>query len=418
MKKDATEAGYITDIMTRFIFAHPEISFKLIIDNKEKLFSPGDNSLENSVYTVYGRDYAKGTIPVEYESDGIKITGLIGKGTLARPKRNYQSFFVNRRYITSRTIIAALENAYKNQIMIGKFPMAILNIEINPSLIDINVHPTKLEVKFSDEKAVYNAVYYGVKNALYEIPNVPKIERTSEEFKRDTPKGQLNLSDLAVALPKTMTKRPETTAYNPRENHFLKNSGDTKNNSVSDNKTDKVGDTKTQNNFVSLKPDFIKPRQPEIPYTRTVSLETPKAETNGILPKKDAVKAEEVNVEELLSDVTLAKLQTIFHSVMKKQVDKIDPIRSKFGKIEKESVTLADRMLFIEEYAMLHQKFSFRQMLESQPSKTMIIVSFLGILELMKVGKLKIVQENIFDDIYITYDNTVKYEGEIIPSSE
>lgn len=302
LKKDATEAGYITDIMTRFIFAHPEISFKLIIDNKEKLFSPGDNSLENSVYTVYGRDYAKGTIPVEYESDGIKITGLIGKGTLARPKRNYQSFFVNRRYITSRTIIAALENAYKNQIMIGKFPMAILNIEINPSLIDINVHPTKLEVKFSDEKAVYNAVYYGVKNALYEIPNVPKIERTSEEFKRDTPKGQLNLSDFAVALPKTMTKRPETTAYNPRENHFLKNSGDTKNDLVSDSKTDKVGDTKTQNDFVSLKPNFIKPRQSEIPYTRTVSLETPKAETNGILPKKDAVKAEEATVEEIKNE--------------------------------------------------------------------------------------------------------------------
>ena len=136
------------------------------------------------------------------------------------------------------------------------------------------------------------------------------------------------------------------------------------------------------------------------------------------IPAEIADIKEEVNVEELLSDVTLAKLQTIFHSVMKKQVDKIDPIRSKFGKIEKESVTLADRMLFIEEYAMLHQKFSFRQMLESQPSKTMIIVSFLGILELMKVGKLKIVQENIFDDIYITYDNTVKYEGEIIPSSE
>lgn len=104
--------------------------------------------------------------------------------------------------------------------------MAILNIEINPSLIDINVHPTKLEVKFSDEKAVYNAVYYGVKNALYEIPNVPKIERTSEEFKRDTPKGQLNLSDFAVALPKTMTKRARTTAYN-HEKIISENSGDT-----------------------------------------------------------------------------------------------------------------------------------------------------------------------------------------------
>ena len=136
------------------------------------------------------------------------------------------------------------------------------------------------------------------------------------------------------------------------------------------------------------------------------------------VPEEIADIKDEIDVGELLSDVTLSKLQDIFQSVMKKQIDKIDPIRSKFGKIEKESITLADRMIFIEEYAMLHQKFSFRQMLESQPSKLMVIVSFLGILELMKVGKLKIVQENTFDDIYISYDNTVKYEGELIPSSE
>lgn len=136
------------------------------------------------------------------------------------------------------------------------------------------------------------------------------------------------------------------------------------------------------------------------------------------VPEEIADIKDEVDVGELLSDVTLSKLQDIFQSVMKKQIDKIDPIRSKFGKIEKESITLADRMIFIEEYAMLHQKFSFRQMLESQPSKLMVIVSFLGILELMKVGKLKIVQENTFDDIYISYDNTVKYEGELVPSSE
>lgn len=135
------------------------------------------------------------------------------------------------------------------------------------------------------------------------------------------------------------------------------------------------------------------------------------------VPEEIADIKDEVDVGELLSDVTLSKLQDIFQSVMKKQIDKIDPIRSKFGKIEKESITLADRMLFIEEYAMLHQKFSFRQMLESQPSKLMVIVSFLGILELMKVGKLKIIQENTFDDIYISYDNTVKYEGELVPSS-
>lgn len=135
------------------------------------------------------------------------------------------------------------------------------------------------------------------------------------------------------------------------------------------------------------------------------------------VPEEIAEMKDEVDIGELLSDVTLSKLQDIFKSVMKKQIDKVDPIRSKFGKIEKESITLADRMLFIEEYAMLHQQFSFRQLLEEQPSKMMVIVSFLGVLELMKVGKLKILQENIFDDIYITYDNTVKFEGEWIPSS-
>lgn len=135
------------------------------------------------------------------------------------------------------------------------------------------------------------------------------------------------------------------------------------------------------------------------------------------VPEEIADIKDEVDVGELLSDVTLAKLQDIFKSVMKKQIDKVDPIRSKFGKIEKESITLEDRMLFIEEYAMLHQQFSFRQLLEEQSSKMMVIVSFLGILELMKVGKLKILQENIFDDIYITYDNTVKFQGEWIPSS-
>lgn len=135
------------------------------------------------------------------------------------------------------------------------------------------------------------------------------------------------------------------------------------------------------------------------------------------VPQEIADIKEEVDVGELLSDVTLSRLQDIFQSVMKKQMDKIDPIRSKFGKIEKESITLADRMLYIEEYAMLHQQFSFRQLLEKQPSRMMIIVSFLGVLELMKIGRLKILQENIFDDIYITYDNSVKYEGEWVPSS-
>lgn len=221
LKKDATEAGYITDIITRCIFAHPEISFRLIVNGKEKLFSPGDSNLKNAIYTAYGKDYAKGMLEVDYEANGIRVTGLIGKGNVSRPNRNYQSFFVNHRYIKSAMIFRAVEDAYKNQIMIGKFPVAVLNIEINPMLMDINVHPTKLEVKFANDKEVRNAVYYGVKNALYAIANVPEISRVDEEtgevlFERDTSVAQLDLSELARQLPKNLHERPEHKASRPK----------------------------------------------------------------------------------------------------------------------------------------------------------------------------------------------------------
>ncbi len=286
LKKDNTESGYITDIMTRFIFAHPEISFRLTADGKEKLFSPGDGSLKNSLYTVYGKDYANGTIPVNYELENIKVSGLIGKGTLSRPKRNYQSFFVNGRYINSRTLVAALENAYKNQIMIGKFPMAALNIEIDPSRIDINVHPTKLEVKFSDEKSVYNAVYYAAKNALYEIPNVPKIERTGDNFKNDGSNGHLKLSDLADrldrrmdgAFPKSMAGRPETAQYNQRMNRFMKGG---------------AGAAPEDAEVKKTKPDFIKPKiSPDDLFQQKFILNSP--ETQNSFFESESAKTEDI----------------------------------------------------------------------------------------------------------------------------
>lgn len=117
---------------------------------------------------------------------------------------------------------------------------------------------------------------------------------------------------------------------------------------------------------------------------------------------------EEIDYDELLSDVTLTKLQSIFDSVMQKQVDKIDPIRSKFGEIEKEEINIEDQMIFVEEYAMLHKSFSFKKLLEKGSGKGYIIITFLSILELMKTGKLKVEQDDIFDDIYITYCGSKK----------
>lgn len=138
---------------------------------------------------------------------------------------------------------------------------------------------------------------------------------------------------------------------------------------------------------------------------------------DATLPEEIENYEEEIDVSEILGDVTLKKLQSIFHSIMKKQVDKIDPIRSKFGKIQKEPVSLTERIRHITDYAKEHGKFSFRQMLESQPDRMMVIVSFLGILELMKIGQLKVVQENIFDDIWISYDDSISID-EIAPTSD
>jgi len=176
LKKNTTEAGYIADIVSRFILSHPEISIKFINGNKEQYFSPGNNKLEDCVYTVYGKDYAKNIIKIDYAVNNIRVSGVIGKNIISRPNRTYQSFFINGRYVKSPLIARAVEEAYKNQIMIGKFPMAVINIEINPSMIDINVHPTKLEVKFSNESDIYSAVYFTVKNALYNTMTIPEMK--------------------------------------------------------------------------------------------------------------------------------------------------------------------------------------------------------------------------------------------------
>lgn len=181
LKRDATEAAAVTDIMERFILSHPEIAFQYTVEGKEKYNTTGDGSLENCIYAVYGKNYAKASIPVDYADEMVRVSGIAGKGDTARPNRGYQSFFVNKRYIKSPLIMKAVEDAYKNQIMVGKYPMAVLNLEINPAMVDINVHPTKLEVKFSKESEIYRAVYHAVKNALYAIPNVPQIDRSRAE---------------------------------------------------------------------------------------------------------------------------------------------------------------------------------------------------------------------------------------------
>ena len=166
MKKDVTEANAVSSILQKITMSHPDIAFRFIRDNRTEFNSSGDGELFSAVYAVYGRDFARDLMPVDYEYEGVHVGGYVIKPLYSKNNRAFQNFFVNGRYVRSRLCSAALENAYTNMIMTGKFPACVLLIDLPPSTMDVNIHPTKAEVRFTNEKSVSDAVYFAVKNAM------------------------------------------------------------------------------------------------------------------------------------------------------------------------------------------------------------------------------------------------------------
>lgn len=178
LKKDVTEGNAVAGIVDRMAISHPDISFRFIRDDKQTLITSGNGELLSAVYSVFGKDVSDALISVDYTFDNMHITGYVSKPTASRKSRAMQFFFINNRLVKSATAMAALEQAYKNSIMVGRFPMCVLNIELNPSLVDVNVHPAKIEVRFADEKPIFNLVYYGVKSAVEADRTVKQAEFT------------------------------------------------------------------------------------------------------------------------------------------------------------------------------------------------------------------------------------------------
>ena len=166
LKKDFTEAGYIEDAVTRLALVHPEVAIKLINTGKTIIQTPGNNEPKATIYSIYGKDIAENILDVDYTYEDIKITGVIGKPSIARSNRSNQLFFVNKRYIKDKTLTSAAEQAYKGMITIGKYGFLVLNIEMNPKKVDVNVHPAKLEVRFEEENKVFKAIYHAIKDTL------------------------------------------------------------------------------------------------------------------------------------------------------------------------------------------------------------------------------------------------------------
>ena len=166
LKKDVSEGNAVESIVEKVALSHPEISFKFLRDNRTVFHTPGDGKLLNVIYTIFGREFSRNLMPVEYTLGGVRVSGYAGKPMASRANRSMQHFFVNGRYTKTKTAGVALEEAYRSSIMVGKFPSCVLQLTMPCDQVDVNVHPAKIEVRFVSEKAVFDAVYFAVKSAI------------------------------------------------------------------------------------------------------------------------------------------------------------------------------------------------------------------------------------------------------------
>ena len=210
LKKDSTEAMNVSALVEKVALSRPDISIQLLIDGEEKFKTPGDNNLHNTITAIFGKAFSSKLIEVDGEADGIRVSGFVGRSDNVKKNRNLMNVFINGRYVKSLTAQAAIERAYTSYIAPEAFPCCVLFIEINPTLVDVNVHPAKLEVKFADERTVFEIVYYTIKNALEKHEYRPEMEFSKPKAEKnyvgafvpigaDTKGEQLKMSVLTSA---------------------------------------------------------------------------------------------------------------------------------------------------------------------------------------------------------------------------
>ena len=225
MKKDVTEANAVSQILQKITMSHPDIAFKFIRDNKVEFNSSGDGELYSAVYAVYGRDFVRDLIELDYTYNGVHVSGYAVKPLYSRANRTFQNFFVNGRYVRSRLCSSALENAYTNMIMTGKFPCCVMMIDLPPVEMDVNIHPAKAEVRFTNEKNVADAIYFAVKNAFMEAGLIYDFElRKRVDWKEkhmDEPPAKQEqfiftpIDKIAETEQKMAEKAPEAASVKP-----------------------------------------------------------------------------------------------------------------------------------------------------------------------------------------------------------
>ncbi len=196
LKKDYTESGYIEDVISRLALVHPNIAFKLINSGKAIIQTSGNGKIQDVIYSIYGKDIANAVLNVDYDYEDMHINGVVGKPEIARSNRGNQLFFVNKRYVKDKTLSTAAEQSFKGLLPIGKYGFVILNINMSPSKVDVNVHPAKLEVRFQEENKVFQAIYHAIKDTLLKSELIANTEKTNEENVNNFGDNQNQFSNL------------------------------------------------------------------------------------------------------------------------------------------------------------------------------------------------------------------------------
>lgn len=269
LKKDVTEGNAVAGVVDRMAISHPDISFRFIRDGKQTLITSGNGELISAIYSVFGKDVSDSLIEVDYTYENMHLKGFASKPTCSRKSRAMQFFFVNNRLVKSATAMAALEQAYKNSIMVGRFPMCVLDIEINPNLVDVNVHPAKIEVRFANEKPIFDLIYYGVKSSVEADRSVKEADfSVKNSFNRETFEKKAQTYSAKIDFFKKKDEPPVQQVFNtaPKQNFWQVKSAPFKLEDDIDNEKAAEDDfvqpeVNTENEVVSVKADKLYEKQ-------------------------------------------------------------------------------------------------------------------------------------------------------------
>ena len=365
LKKDFTEAGYIEDVITRIALANPQIAIKLINTGKTIIQTPGNGDKKAVIYSIFGKDIAENILEVDYQYDDIKVTGVVGKPIISRSNRANQIFFVNKRYVKDKALTSAAEQAFKGMITIGKYGFVILNLDMNPQKVDVNVHPAKLEVRFEEENKVFKAVYHAIKETLLKSDLVGNPDRT-DELREETEQTKLNNS-FGLNNVNVQNEKPKFVfGHSNFENKF---SSKEENKTLENPDTPKADTKDTKTNFDALDNNFLA----QI-YAERQSLKSKENnstnQTNENIDKEEKVNTENENNsnskynfnDDTAVITTMGNIKNL-DDMETKSID-TNEVNQKFIESIKKLDDLPETMVKDEKLPEIEKKLSFDEMYE------------------------------------------------------